>query len=247
MSGINTTIEWMTRQRALTSIAVGLCIRRSAGRRPLDLHHHRHRRPQPTGSCAAGCDQLPVFRSIVIYNSLFSLVVTSPLAFLSGRYVSDQLHVGRTQCVFFALVASLGMFCLIALAIVVPFYLFATTLNGPDTIRRHPERFPDRRFLAADPVPWRDQGPQCHVGRLRRQRAVDDPARQSAIGPASYGAAHCIQRELCHHRCDSDRHPRPQVRQPHRAGCGRAEIRALEMGAAHGRACLCRRDFGPTR
>jgi polysaccharide biosynthesis protein PelG len=130
MSGINTTIEWMTRRRALTGIVMGYVYAALVVAGPwiftvLGLVG------LSSGSSAAGSDQLPIFRSIVIYNSLFSLAVTSPLAFLSGRYISDQLHVGRTQCIFFVLVASLCVFCLFTLGIAAPFYLLATDLSGP--------------------------------------------------------------------------------------------------------------------
>lgn len=81
MSGINTTIEWMTRQRALTSIAVGYVYAALLVAGPW-IFTVIGLVGLSAGSCAAGCDQLPVFRSIVIYNSLFALVVTSPLAFL---------------------------------------------------------------------------------------------------------------------------------------------------------------------
>jgi uncharacterized membrane protein len=74
---------------------------------------------------------LTLFRSIVIYNSLFALVVTSPLAFFCGRYISDKLYIGQTQTVFIGLVVSLGLFGLVVLLTVVPFYLLAATLDGP--------------------------------------------------------------------------------------------------------------------
>lgn len=84
--------------------------------------------------CTADCDELALFRSVVIYNSLFSLVVTSPVAFFAGRYVSDRLYAGQTQAVFFVFVVSLALFCLCVLSAVVPFYLWAATLNGPTRV-----------------------------------------------------------------------------------------------------------------
>jgi polysaccharide biosynthesis protein PelG len=131
--GINTTLEWMTRQRGLGTIVLAYVYAAFLVAGPwiftvvgiVALSAAR---------CTAVCDELPVFRSIVIYNSLYALVVTSPLAFLCGRYVSGQLYAGRAQSVFFALVGALGVFCLITVVTVAPFYLVATTLDGPTQI-----------------------------------------------------------------------------------------------------------------
>ena len=80
--------------------------------------------------CSEGCDQLALFRSVVIYNSMFSLVATSPLAFFASRYVADQLYAGRRSCVFGTFAVSAAAFCLVALVVAVPFYLIATDLDG---------------------------------------------------------------------------------------------------------------------
>jgi polysaccharide biosynthesis protein PelG len=133
MSGINTTIEWMTRQRALTSIVIAYVYAALLVAGPWIFTMLGIVGLSAAG-CSEACDQLPMFRSIVIYNSLFSLVVTTPLAFFSGRYISDQLHVHKTRCIFFAFVASLALFCLITLVTAVPFYLLAATLSGPARI-----------------------------------------------------------------------------------------------------------------
>ncbi len=129
MSGINTTIERMTRQRSLSSIVIAYVYAALLVAGPW-IFTMLGIVGLSSAGCVTACDQLVLFRSIVIYNSLFALVVTCPLAFFSGRYIADQLHVGRTQCILFAFVASLSVFCLIALVTVVPFYLVAATLNG---------------------------------------------------------------------------------------------------------------------
>ena len=130
MSSVNSTIEWMTRRGTLSSIVLayvyaGLLVAGPWIFTVIGI----------TGlsgmNCTGECNQLPLFRSIVIYNSMFALVVTSPIAFLSGRYVSGELFRGRTNGVFFALTASLAMFCLITVATAAPFYMFATTLSAP--------------------------------------------------------------------------------------------------------------------
>jgi polysaccharide biosynthesis protein PelG len=84
-----------------------------------------------TVSCAWPCEQLPLFRTIVIYNSMFSLVVTSPLAFSAGRYSADELHAGRTEGIFAALVAGLAVLCVVTLLVAAPFYGLGASLDGP--------------------------------------------------------------------------------------------------------------------
>jgi uncharacterized membrane protein len=81
--------------------------------------------------CSLNCDQLTLFRSIVIYNSLFSLVVTSPLSFFAGRHVSDRLYVGESGCIFYVFLVVVAIFCAVTLVTAVPFYLVAATLEGP--------------------------------------------------------------------------------------------------------------------
>jgi polysaccharide biosynthesis protein PelG len=130
MSGINTTIERMTRQRPLSGIVIAYVYAALLVAGPWIFTMVGIVGLSSTG-CSTVCDQLVLFRSIVIYNSLFSLVVTSPLAFFSGRFIADQLYLGRSQGVYSTFIGSLGVFCLIALVSVVPFYLLAATLDGP--------------------------------------------------------------------------------------------------------------------
>lgn len=80
-------------------------------------------------SCTAPCSQLPLFRTIVIYNSMFSFVLTSPLAFFAGRQAADELHGGSTRHVFGLLVAGLALLCLATLLLAVPLYWFAASLD----------------------------------------------------------------------------------------------------------------------
>ena len=127
MASTNATLEWMTRQRSLTSIATAYIYAALLVAGPwiftvLGIFGLSY------AGCSSPCDQLAVFRSIVIYNSLLALVVTTPLAFFSGRYVGDRLYVGETASIFFAFVVSLALFCLIALVTAVPFYVLATDL-----------------------------------------------------------------------------------------------------------------------
>lgn len=129
-SSVNATIEWMTRQRALSGIAAAYLYAALIVAGPWIFTMLGVAGLSGTG-CSVDCGQLPLFRSIVIYNSLFALVVTSPLAFLSGRYISEQLHQGREENIFFAFMASLTAFCLIILATAALLYPIATDLDGP--------------------------------------------------------------------------------------------------------------------
>ncbi|KAA5603527.1 hypothetical protein F1193_00065 [Blastochloris sulfoviridis] len=133
MTSINQTLEAMTRQPTLTSIALaylysalivaGPWIFTVLGLVGLSM-----------APCGSFCDQLPVFRSIVIYNSAFALIATSPLAFLCGRYVSGNLHEGRHETIMFALAFGLLVFAVVVIALAAPFYLFATTLQPSEKI-----------------------------------------------------------------------------------------------------------------
>ena len=82
-------------------------------------------------SCAEACAQLPLFRTVVIYNSMFSLVLTSPLAFFVGRHVADEMHGGRLEHVFAPLVAGLALLCLGTLLVAVPLYGLGADLDAP--------------------------------------------------------------------------------------------------------------------
>jgi uncharacterized membrane protein len=130
MSGLAITIERMTRQRSLSTIAAAYIYAALLVAGPWIFTMLGIVGLSSTG-CSTACDELTVFRSIVIYNSLFSLVVTSPLAFFSGRTISDNLFAGETRRLFFIFTVSLSLFSLIVLLAVVPFYLLAATLSGP--------------------------------------------------------------------------------------------------------------------
>ena len=80
-------------------------------------------------ACDGSCTDLTIFRSVVIYNSMYSLIITSPLAFLAGRYASRQLHRGCDQHIFYVLVLSLSIFLLLTLLLAAPFYTLATRLE----------------------------------------------------------------------------------------------------------------------
>ena len=130
MSGINNTVEWMTRQRALTSIGVAYVYAALLVAGPW-IFTTIALFGLGSKACWTSCEDLVLFRSIVIYNSLFVFVVTSPLAFLSGRYIADQLYLNRSQCIFFAFVVTFLVFVIIILVTVVPFHMLVTSLSAP--------------------------------------------------------------------------------------------------------------------
>src|SRR4051812_8406594 len=133
MTSINITIEGMTRRGSLSGVfgaylyaallVAGPWIFTVVGLLGLS-----------TGKCEGNCADLTVFRSVVIYNSMYALVVTCPLAFLSGRFVSEQLHSRGNEGAFFALVLSLIVFAFLTLGIVAPFYMGATTLEPAEKV-----------------------------------------------------------------------------------------------------------------
>jgi uncharacterized membrane protein len=80
-------------------------------------------------ACEGQCLSVQIFRSVIIYNSLFSLIVTTPIAYVCTRFVSDRLYEGRAEHVAFALFAGLCAFAVLAAILATPFYLLATTLS----------------------------------------------------------------------------------------------------------------------
>lgn len=130
MSALNITIERMTRRRSLSTVvlAYGYAALLVAGPWIFTILGIAG---LSATRCAGACDQLALFRSVVIHNALFALVVTSPLAFFFGRYVADQVHGGKHDRLMFALMLSLALFALIVAVTVVPFYLLVVSLPDP--------------------------------------------------------------------------------------------------------------------
>src|SRR5690242_6480855 len=128
MAGINVTVERMMRSQTLTGIAATYSYAALTVAGPWIFTMLSVAGLSGIG-CETACDELPAFRSIIIYNSLFSLVVTSPIAFFAGRFIADRLHQGRTEHTFFVLVASLSVFLAVVLAAATPFYLLAAELS----------------------------------------------------------------------------------------------------------------------
>jgi len=129
LADINRTLEMMTRKRSLAHVfgayllaallVAGPWIFTVLGLVGLGMT-----------ACVDGCDELALFRTIVIYSSMFSLVVTSPIAFLFARHISDQLFSDQKASIVFALVSAFTIFALSIVAIAMPFYGWATTLTS---------------------------------------------------------------------------------------------------------------------
>src|SRR5689334_13260064 len=130
MALTNVRIEQMTRQRALSGIVLAYFCAALVVAGPW-IFTIIGIAGLSDVSCVAPCEQLPLFRTIVIYNSMFSLVVTSPLAFFAGRYAADVLYGGRTDGIFGVLVAALGVLGLAVLFTGVPLYGLGASLDGP--------------------------------------------------------------------------------------------------------------------
>ena len=133
MTSVNITIESMTRQGSISSVFGAYLYAALLVAGPwiftvLGLFF------LSAAACDGSCPDLTIFRSIIIYNSMYALIITSPLAFFSGRYVSEQLHRGCNDSVFYALVLSLLIFALLSIGLAVPFYFWATTLNATERI-----------------------------------------------------------------------------------------------------------------
>ena len=223
MSDINTTVEQMTRQRSLSTIATAYVYAALLVAGPWIFTMLGIVGLSSTG-CTANCDQLALFRSVVIYNSLFSLVVTSPVAFFAGRYVSDRLYAGQTNAVFFVFLASLTLFCLCVLTVAVPFYLWAASLNGPTRIAAIQNVF----LIGASwlLIPF--------LGVIKAHGALLVAFGLNALlmivlgftvsDPVCHVAAGHLQRQLCHDRCHPGCHAGAPIRHSHRP---RVELPAI--------------------
>jgi polysaccharide biosynthesis protein PelG len=133
MSTVNITLERMTRHQGLSFVAAvyvysallvaGPWIFTVIGLFGLG-----------SASCLSACLNQPVFRSVIIYNSMFSLIFTSPLAFLCARHVSDQVHSRQTDGVMYTLLVALACLFALVLTITAPFYAVATSLTALEKI-----------------------------------------------------------------------------------------------------------------
>ena len=128
MNSINATIEGMSRKGTLAGIlsAYAYAALLVAGPWIFTVLGLAFLSAVP---CSGSCTELTTFRSIIIYDSMFALIVSSPLAFIGGRYVSEQVRSGKADSVFYVLVLCLTIFGATSLLFAGPFYLFATTLE----------------------------------------------------------------------------------------------------------------------
>jgi uncharacterized membrane protein len=85
---------------------------------------------QSLAACPADrCVEVQSFRSILVYNFLFSLIISSMISLPITRYVSDEIYAKRDQFIAGACVVALGIFVLITALTVGPFYLFLADLS----------------------------------------------------------------------------------------------------------------------
>ena len=133
MTSVNTTIEAMTRRGTLSAVFGAYLYAAFLVAGPWIFTVLGLLNLSPT-TCDDYCIYKTVLRSIVNYNYMYALIVTTPLAFISGRYASEQVYGGRDDNVLYALVISIGVFVLLSIGIVVPFYLYATTLDAAEAV-----------------------------------------------------------------------------------------------------------------
>lgn len=129
MTTINAAIEAMTRRRTLSAILAAYLYAALLVAGPWIFTVLGLLNLSPS-TCDLYCNDKTIFRSVVIYNSMYALIVTTPLVFISGRYASEQVYAGRDDKVFCALIISLGVFVMLSFIVVVPFYSYATTLDA---------------------------------------------------------------------------------------------------------------------
>ena len=69
------------------------------------------------------------FRTLLIYNFLFSILLASPIALPATRFASDEIYARRFESMQSALVVALLLFALVGCATIAP--LYALCLSGP--------------------------------------------------------------------------------------------------------------------
>lgn len=133
MAGIGFTLEGMTRRDSLSSVAgaYGHAAMIVAGPWIFTIIGLAG---TSFAACSTGCLDVEIYRSIIIYNSVFALIITSPIVFVCTRFIADRIYVQRFESVMFILVASLSLYCVIALACATFFYGYETTLRFPERI-----------------------------------------------------------------------------------------------------------------
>ncbi len=96
MAGIGFTLERMARGGSLTSVvgAYGHAVMVVAGPWIFTLIGLAG---TSFVACDAGCRDVQVFRSIIIYNSVFALIASSPIVFVSTRFIADRIFMKRFE------------------------------------------------------------------------------------------------------------------------------------------------------
>lgn len=133
MTGINTAIEAMTRRGTLSGIFGAYLYAAFLVAGPWIFTVLGILNLSPS-ICDDYCSDKSVFRSILIYNSMYALIVTTPLVFISGRYASEQVYTGRDDKVFCAVIISISTFVILSFGIVLPFYMYTTTLDTAEAM-----------------------------------------------------------------------------------------------------------------
>jgi uncharacterized membrane protein len=133
MAGIGFTLERMTKGRSL-SVAVGAYLSAAFLVAGPWIFTVLAIAGASLVACETQCLEVQIFRSVVIYNSVFCLVVTSPIAYVCTRFVSDRIVAKDYESVTFTLIAAIAAFAICALALGGPFYFLATSLSDSEKL-----------------------------------------------------------------------------------------------------------------
>ena len=77
------------------------------------------------------CGEIDLFRSILIYNFLLSLLLIGPISLPITRFVSDEIYAGRHRAIVSAFVAGLAVLAVAGVIVVGPFLIFGAQLGAP--------------------------------------------------------------------------------------------------------------------
>lgn len=85
-------------------------------------------------ACETQCDSVEIFRSVIIYNSVISLIFTSPISYVCARYISDRIFLKQYDNITFALFAGMIVLSSTVMPIGGFLYFILTTLTLEEKI-----------------------------------------------------------------------------------------------------------------
>lgn len=85
-------------------------------------------------ACIGVCLNIEIFRSVIIYNSVFSLIVTSPISYVCTRFISDQIYKKETDKIIFSLYVAIALLAVVTIIIGGIFYGYLTGLSPQEKL-----------------------------------------------------------------------------------------------------------------